>query len=136
MEPSYLIDTNTVIYIRKAQPESALRAFEQLRRGEAIISVITYGELRYGVSKNPERAAAWEILARITDLLPVSPLPAGAGEIYGEVRAELEKKGQIIGNNDLWIAAHAMAQGLTLVTNNVKEFRRVGGLKIQNWVGQ
>lgn len=134
MEPSFLIDTNTVIYIRKAQPASALRAFQQLRPGEAIISVITYGELQYGISKNPERTAARELLDRIMDLLPVSPLPTAAGEIYGELRAGLEKKGQIIGNNDLWIAAHAVAQGLTLVTNNVKEFRRVRGLKIQNWV--
>jgi tRNA(fMet)-specific endonuclease VapC len=62
-------------------------------------------------------------------------LPAVAGEIYGERRAELAKKGQGIGNNDLWIATHAMAQGLTLVTNNVKEFRRIRGLKIENWVG-
>ena len=60
--------------------------------------------------------------------------PAQAGEFYGAIRASLEARGEIIGNNDLWIAAHAKAAGLTLVTNNEREFRRVQGLKIQNWV--
>jgi tRNA(fMet)-specific endonuclease VapC len=70
----------------------------------------------------------------LVDLLPVLPLPEGASEKYGIIRADLETKGKIIGNNDLWIAAHAMAAGLILVTNNEREFRRVKGLKIQNWV--
>ena len=61
------------------------------------------------------------------------PLPEKAAEIYGFIRADLESRGEMIGNNDLWIAAHALASGLTLVTNNEKEFRRVPGLKVQNW---
>jgi tRNA(fMet)-specific endonuclease VapC len=61
-------------------------------------------------------------------------LPSEAGEFYGAIRAALEIKGEKIGNNDLWIAAHAKAAGLTLVTNNEREFRRVGGLKTQNWI--
>jgi tRNA(fMet)-specific endonuclease VapC len=61
------------------------------------------------------------------------PLPEKAAEFYGKTRAELESRGEVIGNNDLWIAAHAMAAGLTLVTNDEREFRRVRGLKIQNW---
>jgi tRNA(fMet)-specific endonuclease VapC len=65
--------------------------------------------------------------------LPALPLPETAGEAYGTIRAELAAKGEMIGNNDLWIAAHAVAAGLTLVTNNEKEFRRVRGLKLQNW---
>ncbi len=69
----------------------------------------------------------------LMQILPVAPLPGAAGEIYGEVRGELESKGRPIGNNDLWIAAHAMASGLILVTNNEREFRKVKGLKIENW---
>jgi tRNA(fMet)-specific endonuclease VapC len=66
-------------------------------------------------------------------LLPALPLPEIAAETYGTIRAELETKGEMIGNNDLWIAAHALAAGLTLITNNEKEFRRVRGLRVQNW---
>jgi tRNA(fMet)-specific endonuclease VapC len=66
-------------------------------------------------------------------LLPALTLPVTAAETYGTIRAELEAKGEMIGNNDLWIAAHALADSLILVTNNEKEFRRVRGLKIQNW---
>ena len=73
-------------------------------------------------------------LAELAGLMPVMPLPAQAGEVYGTIRAALEAKGEMIGNNDLWIAAHAKASGLTLVTNNEREFRRVQGLTIQNWV--
>ena len=61
------------------------------------------------------------------------PLPEEAAAVYGTLRAALERKGQMIGNNDLWIAAHAKAAGLTLVTNNVREFKRVPGLKVENW---
>lgn len=133
MEPRFLLDTNTFIYIRKAQPESVLKTFHTLHPGETAISVITHGELIYGVSKSPQRAAAMESLARIVQLIPVLPLPETAAHIYGKIRAELETSGQTIGNNDMWIAAHALAAGLILVTNNEKEFRRVRGLKIQNW---
>jgi tRNA(fMet)-specific endonuclease VapC len=66
--------------------------------------------------------------------VPVMQLPLEAGQFYGEIRAALEARGEVIGNNDLWIAAHAKAAGLTLVTNNEGEFRRVPGLKIQNWL--
>jgi len=136
MDARFLIDANTVIYIRRAQPPSVLRVFERLRQGEAVISVITYGELEYGVSKAVARASAKELLARIVNRLPVLPLPKEAGGIYGAIRADLERTGRMIGNNDLWIAAHAMSAGLTLVTNNEKEFRRVSGLRMENWVRQ
>jgi tRNA(fMet)-specific endonuclease VapC len=72
-------------------------------------------------------------VSAITDLLAILPLPKSAGQTYGEIRAKLESRGEMIGNNDLWIAAHALASGLTLVTNDEKEFRRVRGLKVQNW---
>src|SRR5712664_1230457 len=77
--------------------------------------------------------AALELLRELARVLPVMGLPETAAEAYGAIRAELERKGQMIGNNDLWIAAHAKAAGLTLVTNNEREFRRVRGLKVENW---
>ena len=92
-----------------------------------------YGELLYGAAKSEQRVAALERLRELVNLLPALPLPATAGEAYGMIRARLESKGEMIGNNDLWIAAHAVAARLTLVTDNEKEFRRVRGLKIQNW---
>src|SRR5205085_488862 len=76
---------------------------------------------------------AFEILADLAGLLPVLELPSRAGEFYGSIRAALAARGDMIGNNDLWIAAHAKAAGLILVTNNEREFRRIDGLEIQNW---
>lgn len=74
-----------------------------------------------------------EHLEQIVQWIPVLPLPGAAANSYGMIRAELESIGQTIGNNDLWIAAHALAARLVLVTNNEKEFRRVRGLKVANW---
>ena len=133
MEPRYLLDTNICIYIRQTRPAEVLRRFRKLRRGEAALSVITYGELLYGAAKSEQRLMALQRLRELVEFLPALPLPETAAQAYGEIRAELESKGEVIGNNDLWIAAHAVAAGLTLVTNNEREFRRVRGLKIQNW---
>ena len=99
-----------------------------------MISVITFGELSYGAEKSRFREQASSQLIELAALLPVQALPSHAGECYGAIRAALEAKGEIIGNNDLWIAAHAKAAELVLVTNNEHEFRRIPSLKIQNWV--
>lgn len=133
MEPRYLLDTNICIYIRQKRPEAVLRRFQKLRPGEAALSVITYGELLYGAAKSQQRLAALERLRELIQLLPALPLPETAADAYGRIRAELESKGEMIGNNDLWIAAHAVAAGLTLVTNNEREFQGVRGLKVRNW---
>jgi tRNA(fMet)-specific endonuclease VapC len=133
MEPRYLLDTNICIYIRRAKSEEVLRRFRTLRPGEAALSVITFGELMYGAEKSKQRVAVLEHLQELAHLLPVLGLPEAAAECYGAIRAELERKGRMIGNNDLWIAAHARAENLVLVTNNEREFRRVRGLKVQNW---
>jgi len=133
MEPRYLLDTNICIYIRQKRPEEVLRRFRKLRPGEAVLSVITYGELLYGAAKSEQRVAALERLREVVHLLPALSLPETAAEAYGTIRAGLESKDEMIGNNDLWIAAHAVAAGLILVTNNEREFRRVRGLKTQNW---
>ena len=133
MEARFLLDTNICIYIRQKRPEDVLRRFRKLDPGEAVISVITFGELLYGAAKSAQRVAALERLRELVNLLPAMALPETAAEAYGMIRADLEANGKTIGNNDLWIAAHAIAAGLTLVTNNEREFRRVRGLKLQNW---
>jgi tRNA(fMet)-specific endonuclease VapC len=133
MDLRFLLDTNILIYIRQRRPEKVLRRFRKLRPGEAALSVVTYGELLYGAAKSLQRDAAVERLRELTHLLPALPLPESAAETYGDIRADLEAKGEMIGNNDLWIAVHALAADLTLVSNNENEFRRVRGLKLQNW---
>jgi tRNA(fMet)-specific endonuclease VapC len=133
METRFLLDTDIFIFIRQKKPTEVADRFSRLHPGEAAISVITYGELLYGATKSRRSAEAFARLTAVTDLLPILALPKGAAEAYGEIRAELESRGEMIGNNDLWIAAHAMESSLTLVTNNEKEFRRVRALKVQNW---
>jgi tRNA(fMet)-specific endonuclease VapC len=133
MDPRFLLDTNICIYIRQEKPEAVLRRFRRLRPGEAALSVITYGELIYGAAKSSQRELAMERLRELVHWLPALPLPEAAAETYGNIRADLAAKREMIGNNDLWIAAHALASELILVTNNENEFRQVQGLKLQNW---
>jgi len=128
----YLLDINTCIYIRGKQPKVVAR-FEKLAPGQVGISVITYGELVYGVARSIAPARAREALERLIALLPILPLTGEAGDAYGSIRAILAKRGEPIGPNDTWIAAHALASSLTLVTNNEREFKRVKDLKIENW---
>jgi tRNA(fMet)-specific endonuclease VapC len=133
MEARFLLDANICIYIRREKPEEVLRRFRTLKQGEAVLSVITSGELVYRAEKSVQRAAALELLRVLAQVLPVTGLPETASGAYRTIRAELERKGQMIGNNDLWITAHARAAGLTLVSNNEREFRRVRGLRVENW---
>jgi tRNA(fMet)-specific endonuclease VapC len=134
MPARFLLDTNICIYIRQRRPQTVLARFERLRAGEAALSVITYGELLYGAAQSVQREHGLKRLMELTSLVPVLPLPEDAATEYGSIRALLEKRGEMIGGNDLWIAAHAKASGLIVVTNNDDEFDRVPGLKVQNWV--
>ena len=134
MSPRYLLDTNICIYIQRQRPGQVLARFEKLKPGDAVISVITWGELLYGAAKSRYRKKVLQLLEEFKTLVPVLPLPEGTGHTYGTIRAKLEAKGTPIGNNDLWIAAHAKAASLTVVTNNEREFQRVPGLKVKNWV--
>jgi tRNA(fMet)-specific endonuclease VapC len=135
MDTRYLLDINICIYIRQHRPPGVLARFQRLKPGEAALSVITYGELLYGAEKSRVRAQAMRQLEELAALMPVLPLPPAAGLAYGAIRASLESRGETIGNSDLWIAAHAKASELTLVTNNEREFKHVAGLKVQNWAG-
>lgn len=135
MAARFLLDTNICIYIRQRRPPEVLARFEKLKAGEAVLSVVTYGELLYGAAKSQQRELAMARLTELVSFLPVLALPESAAHEYGKIRAVLEAKGEAIGGNDLWIAAHAKASGLVLVTNNEREFKRVAGLKVQNWAG-
>lgn len=128
-----MLDTNICIYIQRERPPQVLAHFARLKPGDAVISVITWGELQYGAARSQQRGKVLELLQAFVSLVPVASMPDTAGENYGAIRAALEIKGEPIGNNDLWIAAHAKAAGLTLVSNNLREFKRVLGLKVQNW---
>ena len=134
MPTRYLLDTNICIYIQRKKPEEVLARFQKLKPGDAAISVITWGELLYGAEKSRQRKKALQLLQEFKTFIPVLPIPENAGKTYGAIRASLESKGEPIGNNDLWIAAQAKAAGMTIVTSNEREFRRIAGLKVQNWV--
>jgi tRNA(fMet)-specific endonuclease VapC len=129
----YLLDTDTCIYIAKHKPASALARFESMRPGDVGMSVVTYLALVYGAAKSQHIEANLAKIEQLSRLIPVEPLAASAGTHYGKLRAELERKGSSIGGYDLLIAAHALTLGLILVTNNVRAFRRVSGLRIENW---
>ena len=129
----FMLDTNIIAYARNNRPEAVLQRLLQHRPEDICISVITLAELEYGVynSLRPEQNQ----LALMTFLssIAVVPFDADAAREYGLIRADLKKKGTLIGANDLLIAAHARALGVTLVTNNTREFERVEGLKVENW---
>lgn len=134
MKLQYLLDTNICIYISKKKPQSVLEKFEQIEVGTVGMSIITYGELLYGAQKSQHPKKTFSVLDELTGLIPSLPMPTQAAKHYGEIRHKLEKKGKIIGNNDLWIAAHALALDLIIVTNNTKEFARIPHLQLENWV--
>jgi tRNA(fMet)-specific endonuclease VapC len=134
MAPRFLLDTNTFIYVRRRRPPLVRSRSDKLEIGEVALSVVTYGELIFGAEKARDRATRMAELESLTALIPILPLPLDAGRVYGVIRAALQARGETIGPNDYWIAAHAVALGLTLVTNNEREFRRVSGLKIENGV--
>jgi len=98
------------------------------------MSLVTYGELEFGALRSNNAKKALDILDEIAAYIPVLPMPIDASKEYADILANLSAKGMLIGNNDLWIAAHARTLGQTLVTNNVKEFERVENLTLDNWV--
>ena len=132
--PRYLLDTNICIYIKNHRPAEVLARFSKLPPGKVAMSAITYGELCFGAEKSSKPKETRQILEHLIALIPVLPLDATASMHYGKIRQSLQARGKPIGNNDQWIAAHALAGKLILVTNNVAEFKRVQGLKVENWV--
>lgn len=134
MSVRYLLDTNICIYITKHNPPAVRERFARHAASELAMSVITLGELRFGAEKSPARERTIAAIQQLENLMQVAVLSPAVGEHYGQIRATLQKNGQSIGNNDLWLAAHARAEGWILVTNNEREFLRVPGLQVENWV--
>jgi tRNA(fMet)-specific endonuclease VapC len=129
----FLLDTNIVIYVLKKRPLEVLKIFNA-NASRMAISSITLSELIYGAEKSVNIAKNLEAIEDFVSHLEVLPYDARASQHYGQIKAALEKKGKIIGENDIHIAAHAISQGLILVTNNLKEFKRVSNLALENWV--
>ena len=129
----YMLDTNICIYCIKRNPR---RVFDRLRSqeiGDVGISAITFSELQFGVANSSDQEQNGIALTEFVAPLEVADYTAEIADVYGSIRALLKKRGRIIGPLDLLIAAHALRLETTLVTNNVREFGRIPGLKIENW---
>tara|TARA_B100000780_G_scaffold272202_1_gene234096 strand:- start:271 stop:678 length:408 start_codon:yes stop_codon:yes gene_type:complete len=129
----YLLDTNIVIYVIKQRPIEVLDLFNQ-HVGQMCISSITLAELLHGAEKSERTEHNLHQIEDFVSRLDVLEYGKKSATHYGSIRADLEQKGTIIGVNDLHIAGHARSEGLTLVSNNLREFERVDGLLIENWV--
>jgi tRNA(fMet)-specific endonuclease VapC len=129
----YMLDTNIYIYLIKQKPTAVLTRLRTTNISEISISSITLSELFYGVSKSSKPEQNFLALTQFVAPLEILPFNGEAAQYYGNLRAHLEKQGTPIGSLDMLIAAHALSLGSILVTNNVKEFRRVPNLNIENW---
>ena len=129
----YMLDTNIVIYVIKRRPPEALATFNR-HAGEMCISMITLAELLHGVEKSERPDVNLRRVEDFYSRLEVLPYGFKAASHYADIRADLERKGKVIGQNDLHIAGHARSEGLVLVSNNTREFERVEGLRLDNWV--
>ena len=130
----YLLDTNIVIYAIKKRPP-AVREASKRYDGQMSISSITWGELVYGAEKSAYTEKNQKDIEGLASRLQVLPFEEQAATHFGQIRAELYRMGKPIGPYDMMIAGHARSKGLILVTNNVREFQRVPGLRIENWAG-
>ena len=128
----YLLDTNIVIYTMKNRPQQVKRYFKA-QQGRIGISSVTLGELVFGAEHSQQVERNLADIEALTARLEVLPFDEAAAYHFGQIRAELYRMGRPIGPYDIMIAGHARACGLKLVTNNVKEFKRVQGLIIENW---
>lgn len=133
---SYLLDTDTCSYIMRSRTGALWDRLDQLPEQSAAISVITLGELQFGATLKPLAIRIVAQLEKLLRCLPVLSLTPETCLHYARIRSDLQRKGTPIGPNDLWIASHAMAHKLTLVTRNTREFARVDGLKLENWLTQ
>lgn len=133
MRRRYMLDTDICIYLAKGRYPQVTARFERLHPDQPVMSVITYGELQHGANRSSDPPRSLSYLAQLIQDILVERLTVSAAEAYGRIRAMLERQGRPIGNNDLWIAAHAISMDVTLATNNEREFLRVTGLSVENW---
>ena len=129
----YMLDTNICIYAIKHKPEQVFMRLQEHDPIDICISSVTYAELVHGVEKSKAIEKNRVALALLLATIEIMNFDSLAAESYGKIRADLEKAGTPIGPLDMMIAGHAMALGYTVVTNNIKEFERVKGLKLENW---
>ena len=130
--PRYMLDTNMCIYLMKNQPEQVARRFAQCHVGDVVMSAITFAELEYGVAASANRKKDHANLAALIEDIPVGPFDAAAGSAYGPIRlATRESKKDHL---DKLIAAHSVALKAVLVTNNLKDFERYPGVRLENWL--
>jgi len=129
----FMLDTNICIYTIKNRPAGVVQKVKEFSPSDLVISAITVCELEYGASKstNPEKNR--QTLVKFLAPFEICPFNEQAASHYGDIRAHLERSGNLIGAMDLLIAAHARSMSLTLVTNNLNEFERVPGLSTVNW---
>ena len=130
--PRDLLNTNICFHIKNHRPAEVLTRFIKLVPGDVAISVITYGELSFGAEKSAKPGQTHRTLTQLIGAIPVLPLDVNAATQYGIVRQHLQASGKVKGNDDLWIAAYALADKHVLMTNNVDEFARVPKLRIEN----
>jgi tRNA(fMet)-specific endonuclease VapC len=128
----YLLDTNTASYIIKGNKPVVDRRLVRVPMAELAISAVTEGELRFGAARLPQAVYLPRIIEEFLLRVAILPWDSVAARQYGQLRAMLERQGQPMGNLDLMIAAHALALGVTLVTND-KAFRRIKKLKVDDW---
>jgi tRNA(fMet)-specific endonuclease VapC len=129
----YLLDSNICIYIINGRPKKVVQKIKEYNPPEIKLSSISIAELEYGVSKSENREKNRQALIHFASAFDIVNFNDDDAEIYGLIRADLEKKGQVIGPYDMQIAAQAISRNMILVTNNVKEFSRVKNLKLENW---
>jgi tRNA(fMet)-specific endonuclease VapC len=131
--PRYMLDTDTCSYVMKRSNDALLKRLRRTPISDVCISMITKSELLYGVEVSPRRQQDEAALGAFLPYVEVLDFPDEAALHYAAIRAHLKTRGRMIGANDLFIAAHARSLGLTLVTNNTGEFRRVPRLALENW---
>lgn len=129
----YMLDTNICIYVIKRKPIEVIENFLKHDPEDLCVSSITYAELMHGVEKSQAKDKNRTAVTLFLSSMEILPFDADAAEEYGKVRAELERKGTPIGPMDMLIAGHARARGLTVVTNNTREFLRVEELNVEDW---
>ena len=130
---AYMLDTNICIHVMKAYPPSLRARFNALA-DQLCISSITLGELHYGAEKSARRVENLAAIQHFAARLDVLPFAAKAAAHYGQLRAELERAGTPCGPHDMQIGGHARSEGLIVVTNNMREFARMPGIRVENWV--
>lgn len=133
MSDRYLLDTNVLSHLIRMPDGPVTRRIRLVGEANVCTSIVVAAELRFGARKKGSAALTERVEALLASL-EVLPFDGAADEVYAGVRFELESGGQSIGANDMLIAAQALDQGLVLVTDNVREFRRVPGLKVENWL--